>query len=373
MAHRKLSHRLAVGAAPFLVAGVAVASSAPTPAQDEQRRSRTALHRRILESSTIDAHRHGHISIFARPSLCEGGKDAESEPDRFKRVLGYHRSRIAIYRQQWEYKADSAATTSTTTPSRSWPDDVPSNDQLSYLLDDVIYCSRSPNFRSDKEYCNRLRFRVASALIIQFDEESQRKGLKMLKDLAENGDADAMVYYGMCLNEGRAGMDPDSNAAVRWLKRCVDIYEHPQSLYELGVAFYTGEGVVEDEEEAVRLFQLAAGKDHAAASYMLGDCLLDGIGVDMDRGMALEWLVRSAELGHRGARSRVMAVLEKKEGADYGGFTDASRQTMLGHIAQTGQVVRRRTTLRNETGGGLRNPSELARRQTIVGKSRNTS
>jgi hypothetical protein len=34
-------------------------------------------------------------------------------------------------------------------------------------------------------------------------------------------------------------------------------------------------------------------------SYMLGDCLLDGEGVEMDRGAALEWLIRSAELGHR--------------------------------------------------------------------------
>lgn len=35
------------------------------------------------------------------------------------------------------------------------------------------------------------------------------------------------------------------------------------------------------------------------SSYMLGDCLLDGEGVEMDRGAALEWLIRSADLGHR--------------------------------------------------------------------------
>jgi len=62
------------------------------------------------------------------------------------------------------------------------------------------------------------------------------------------------------------------------------------------------------------LFKLASEQNHPAACYMLGDCLLDGCGVDFDRGLALGWLVRAVELGHRGARSRVMAVLEKREG-----------------------------------------------------------
>jgi len=113
---------------------------------------------------------------------------------------------------------------------------------------------------------------------------------------------------------------------------------------------------------------------------MLGDCLLDGIGVEMDRGAALVWLVRAAELGHRGARSRVMAVLEKKEGEDYGDFTDASRQTFIHRTLvsadKDGRIIQRKTTLRKkiggEIGGGPRNPTELQRRQTIVGKSRNT-
>jgi TPR repeat protein len=209
---------------------------------------------------------------------------------------------------------------------------------------------------------------------MQYDVESQRKGFNMLRVLAEKGYPNAMAYYGMCLNEGRADKIPNSEAAVSWFRRTADMYGHPQSQYELGVAFYTGEGVVEDEEEAVRLFQLAAEQNHSAACYMLGDCLLDGIGVDTDRGLALEYLVRASELGHRGARSRVMAVLEKKDGEDYGAFTDASRQTMLEvHTAtKDGQIfVRRKTTLRKEEiGGGSRNPTELTRRQTIVAKSR---
>ena len=73
----------------------------------------------------------------------------------------------------------------------------------------------------------------------------------------------------MVLNEGRAGRDPDSESAVMWFKLCVDRYQHPQAQYELGVAYYTGEGVEEDEEEAVRLFALASGKSGFVLFYSL--------------------------------------------------------------------------------------------------------
>ena len=316
-------------------------------------------------------------------ALCEGGgrgaAGTTTESERFERALARHRSRITTYRKEWEYVANSSATTSATTPSRSWPDDVPPDDDISFLLEDAKYCDRSPpsfGHGDREEYCSRLRFRVASALLVQFEEASQKKGLEMLRTLAENNYSDAMVYYGMCLNDGRAGMEPNSEEAVSWFKRCSELHGHPQSQYELGVAFYTGEGVAENEEEAVRLFKLGAQQHHAAACYMLGDCLLDGVGVELDRATALEWLVLASELGHRGARSRVMAVLEKKEGEDYGVFTDASRQTLVEHIAPpaankvVGQLVQRRTTLLRDVSGGSRDPTELARRQTIVGNSR---
>mmetsp|Transcript_30817 Transcript_30817/g.65113 ORF Transcript_30817/g.65113 Transcript_30817/m.65113 type:complete len:387 (-) Transcript_30817:2701-3861(-) len=383
MAHRKLSQCLSANAALFVAAGVAVGSFNATrtdPTQVENRK-RTYNNFFLVGTSANSATESQQLGRFPAYSfgtsslhtLCEGVK-SETESQRFERVLAYHLSQIASYRRKWEYTADSSATTATKTPSRSWPDDVPSTEDLPWLLEDVKYCARSPNFRSDKDYCSRLSFRVASALLVQFEEESQERGFEILKKLAETGYPDAMVYYGMCLNDGRANRDPNSDAAVSWFKRCSDMYEHPQSQYELGVASYTGEGVVEDEGEAVRLFQLAAEQSHPAACYMLGDCLLDGVGVEIDRGLALEWLVRAAELGHRGARSRVMAVLEKKEGEDYGLFSDASRQTYIERTVLTankeGQIVQRRATLRKEIGGGSRNPTELARRQTIVSKSR---
>lgn len=118
---------------------------------------------------------------------------------------------------------------------------------------------------------------------------------------------------------------------------------------------------------------------------MLGDCLLDGVGTRRDRAEALEWLVTAGELGHRGARSRVLAVLELKDGEDYGIFTDSSRQTLAdtvspvvddeemkwNHGEENGLALKEASIERRLTiGGGSRNPVILARRKTVVAESR---
>ena len=351
MANRKLVIGLSANAASTLLAAGVILDVTHSAKRECNKDSVSVFHRCI-----------GFKKVFPFSHInCEGSM-SETEAQRFDKALAHHRSQISSYRRRWEYSADSSATISTTIPSRSWPDSVPPEEDLPFLLEDIKYCDRSRKFMFDKNnnYCDTLRFRVASSLLMQYDDESQKKGLDMLKTLAEKDHRDAMVFYGMCLNDGRAGMEPNPKAAVSCFVRCSNMHQHPHSQYELGVAYYTGEGVTENEEEAVRLFKLAADNNHPAACYMLGDCLLDGIGIHVDRALALEWLVRAAELGHRGARSRVMAVLEKREGEEYGRFTDASRQTLLSEQA---------VSFVNKEGDN-RNPAELVRRQTIVGKSR---
>ena len=67
-----------------------------------------------------------------------------------------------------------------------------------------------------------------------------------------------------------------------------------------------------------------------------------------------------------------MAVLEKKDGEDYGRFTDASRQTLIEHTFlsanENGDIILRRTTV--DKPNEVMNPTELKRRQTIVQSSR---
>ncbi len=313
----------------------------------------------------------------------------QSEEERsFQETLNHHKNQLGSYKYKWNWHNQSSRL-----PTVSWPTNIPDEDDIGGLQLDLQFCDRRKDSEDDqKRFCQDLKFRIASFLLLQQDEESQKKGLSLMKQLAEAGHGDGMCAYATSLNDGRGGLEINPDAAVSWWKLASEQCDHVQSNYELGVAFYTGEGVPEDEVVAVEYFRRAADCGHAGASYMLGDCLLDGIGCERDRAEALEWLIISAELGHRGARSRVLAVLEKKEGISYGAFTDASRQTLnekKESVKTPGKTSfeegKKRDVLEQQystkpvtlerrftIGGGAKNPTVLGRRKSIVVESRHT-
>jgi len=172
--------------------------------------------------------------------------------------------------------------------------------------------------------------------------------------------------------DGRVpGVDANPEQAVVWFRRCVDIHRHIAATYELAIAFYTGDGGVENPEMAVSLFRQAAHLGHAGAAYMLGECLLEGVGSGRDRADALEWLVTAAELGHKKARRRVLAVLQQ----DHGDLEDSSTKearleetlkwASLKTLEDVGKLERRHTI-----GSGKLNPVIIAKRKSKVKESR---
>ena len=62
----------------------------------------------------------------------------------------------------------------------------------------------------------------------------------------------------------------------------------------------------DDSEEAVRWFRKAARLGICASMYLLGECLLSGDGTQKNDEAALGWFAAAADLGHRGARHRVL-------------------------------------------------------------------
>jgi FOG: TPR repeat, SEL1 subfamily len=308
----------------------------------------------------------------------------DDEEDRnFDQTLQRYKNQLEYYKDKWNWHNSSSRI-----PTVSWPTNIPDEKTYGSLLFESKLCRRRKDPNDDgAKYCQDVRFRIASYMLLQADESTQKVGLCTLKQLAEEGHPDGICAYATCLNEGRGGLEINPKAAVSWWMNACEKYDHTQSNYELGVAFYTGEGVAENEAIAVEYFRRAADNGHAGAAYMLGDCLLDGIGVSRDRGEALEWLVTSAELGHRGARSRVLAVLTMDDSKDYGKFTDSSRQSLARTVSGKREARfehgKKRDTLEKQysgrpvslerrftIGGGASNPQILNRRKSIVDESR---
>ncbi|CAN6959474.1 tetratricopeptide repeat protein [Psychrobacter okhotskensis] len=64
----------------------------------------------------------------------------------------------------------------------------------------------------------------------------------------------------------------------------------PTEIYKLGLAYYEGDSVPEDDDKAFKLFQEAATKGYAPAQHHIGIMYHEGIGVDQDYHKAFEWV-----------------------------------------------------------------------------------
>lgn len=81
-----------------------------------------------------------------------------------------------------------------------------------------------------------------------------------------------------------------------------------EAQYYLGMCYYGGTGVPQDFSEAAKWFHLAAEKGNLNAQYQLGMCYLRGEGVPQDVTSAVKWLREAAQREHRGARAALRAL-----------------------------------------------------------------
>ena len=80
---------------------------------------------------------------------------------------------------------------------------------------------------------------------------------------------------------------------------------HAPDQYTLGVMYSRGEGVPEDDAEAVRWYRLAAEQGHASAQNNLGLMYAEGNGVPEDDAEAVRWYRLAAEQGHASAQNNL--------------------------------------------------------------------
>lgn len=77
---------------------------------------------------------------------------------------------------------------------------------------------------------------------------------------------------------------------------------------ELGICYYTGDGVAKDYKQAVYWFKKAAEQGRVEAQYYLGICYYEGEGVAKDLNQAVYWFKKAAEQGHEDAKIALKEV-----------------------------------------------------------------
>ena len=112
--------------------------------------------------------------------------------------------------------------------------------------------------------------------------------------------AEAQYSIGVKYDTGE-GVPQDDAEAVIWYRRAAE-QGHAGAQYSLGRMYDIGRGAPEDDAEAVRWYRLAAEQGDASAQYNLGVMYGTGEGVPQDDAEAVRWFRLAAEQGHAGAQ-----------------------------------------------------------------------
>jgi uncharacterized protein len=140
-----------------------------------------------------------------------------------------------------------------------------------------------------------------------YDAGQYQQAVTLLKPLAEAGDSVAQLRLGMLYYYGN-GVPEDESAAVAWLTRSasqgnLDAMYHIGNILTFGVD--TAKLSADADLDAVKWYFTAARAGHADAQYALGLMFLAGKGVIQSREEGIAWIRRAAALGHREALSFV--------------------------------------------------------------------
>ena len=153
---------------------------------------------------------------------------------------------------------------------------------------------------------------------------------------------------GLLYDTGRA-VSEDPAAAAAWYAKAA-AQRHPEAQFLLGLDYFRGRGVAQNDAQAVKLFQAAAGRN-AAAAYHLGVAYMLGRGVEANDASALKYLQQAADRNYPEAQYLVGLIYTNGRGVPrelawaarwYGKAAEQGLtrgQYMLGLVLSTGLGV----------------------------------
>lgn len=81
--------------------------------------------------------------------------------------------------------------------------------------------------------------------------------------------------------------------------------------YNLGILYFTGQGVGQDYDQAFKWTLAAAEQGHIAAQFNLGFLYFEGQGTDIDFGETISWYSKAARAGHADAAMELATIYQQ--------------------------------------------------------------
>ncbi|MEX4104695.1 sel1 repeat family protein [Haemophilus influenzae] len=131
-----------------------------------------------------------------------------------------------------------------------------------------------------------------------YEQSNYQTAFKLWLPMAEQGYAKAQFNLGVMYAKGQ-GVKQDDFEAVKWFRKAAEQGYADAQAY-LGLAYTEGRGVRQDYTEAVKWFRKAAEQGHANAQAILGFSYLLGKGVQVNKSLAKEWFGKACDNGDQG-------------------------------------------------------------------------
>lgn len=135
--------------------------------------------------------------------------------------------------------------------------------------------------------------------IAAYEAGAFEEAVGLWRPLAEGGDPIAQTYLAFAYSEGQ-GLAEDDAEAVRWYLLAAD-QGNLYAAFRLGLHYNLGEGVTEDGVEGVRWYRIAAERGFAPAQLSLALHYQSGRGIQRSGEEAFAWATLAAEQGYRQA------------------------------------------------------------------------
>jgi len=136
-----------------------------------------------------------------------------------------------------------------------------------------------------------------------YRQQDYPQALRLLRPLAERGDARAQTIIGSAYAEGH-GVTQDQAEAAKWFSKAAERGVAVAQL-NLGLMYASGQGVAQDYAEAAKWLRKAAEQGDAKAQAYLGFMYDNGQGVPKDWDQAMEWYQMAAKQGYAAAQSNI--------------------------------------------------------------------
>ncbi|MQA65956.1 MAG: hypothetical protein GEU76_08650 [Alphaproteobacteria bacterium] len=133
--------------------------------------------------------------------------------------------------------------------------------------------------------------------------------VKLIRPLAEQGDARAQANLGVLYENGQ-GVPRDDIEAAKWYRKAANQGD-ASAQYKLGGLYWQGKGVPRNGEEALKWYRQAADQGYADAQNTVGVMYWTGRGTPQSDAMAMEWFRKAAAQGHAKARKNLEEMKEK--------------------------------------------------------------